>query len=433
MRLAILDEPRALFGAPGVVRLWLAGVGAGVMRWLDMLAFSLYAFAETHSPLVVALVAFARMLPLLLLGAFAATWAERFDRRRLLLGCFAAMALMYAGLGALSFAGLMNVPIAGLAAATTGLFWVFEIPVRRTMLAEAAGMRRVNTTMSLEMISAQTTRLLGPAIGGLLVGLSGLHGVFVLGALLLGSGVWLLAGLDRPPPRVAPVVRRSLLRDLADGLRYVRRQRLVAAVVVSTAFFNLWYMPYVSLAPVVAETGLHLTPGQIGIVMGAEGLGAIMGSLWIATLAPAAWYRLAYSLGAALMATGVLAFTLADGPVVAFIGLMVGGFGIAGFSTMQMTLVLTPTPAAMRVRAMGVVMVAIGTAPLGFLLAGALAEALGAAMALTVTATGGLIAMLACMTVWPELRRLEPVPVADQPAGLAGQTGVAPAGSSRVS
>jgi hypothetical protein len=76
---------------------------------------------------------------------------------------------------------------------------------------------------------------------------------------------------------------------------------------------------------------------------------------------------------------------------------------------MQMTLVLAATPRAMRVRVMGVVMVAIGSAPLGFLLGGALAEWLGPRLALALTSGAGLVAMLACMAIWPELRRLAPV------------------------
>lgn len=397
---------RAVLATPAVVRLWLAGVGAGVMRWLEILAYSLWVFAETGSPFIVTLTAFARMLPLLLLGALAGAVADRFDRRRLLLGMYLAMTGSAAALAATSALGGLTVPLVTAYSLLTGVFWTLEMPVRRTMLAEAAGMQRLNASMGLEMTTNQLMRLVGPAAGGLLMATAGITGAFVLGAGLYGSGALLLL-------RTAPSPRqpggRAVLAELAEGLAFVRRDRLVAGIVVSTALFNLWYLPYLSLGPLVADQSMGLGPTAIGLLMGAEGIGAVAGSLWVATLARPEWFRLCYSAGAAAIALGVLVLALTADPVISFIALVLGGFGIAGFSTMQMTLVLAATPRAMRVRVMGVVIVAIGTAPLGFLLGGGLAEWLGPRLALAATSGGGFLAMLACMAVWPELRQLRPV------------------------
>ena len=397
---------RAVLATPAAVRLWLAGVGAGVMRWLEILAYSLWVFAETGSPFIVTLTAFARMLPLLLLGAFAGTLADHFDRRRLLLGMYLAMTACAAAMAATSALGRLNVPLLTAYSLLTGVFWTLEMPVRRTMLAEAGGMARINATMGLEMTTNQLMRLVGPAAGGLLMATAGITGAFLLGALLYGSGAMLLAGAA-PAPRQPG--GRAVLAELLEGLAFVRRDRLVAGIVVSTAIFNLWYMPYLSLAPLVAERNMALGPTAIGLLMGAEGIGAVVGSLWIATLAPPKWFRLCYSAGAAAIALGVLLLALTAEPVVGFVALVLGGVGIAGFSTMQMTLVLAATPRVMRVRVMGVVIVAIGTAPIGFLLGGGLAEWLGPRLALATTSGGGFLAMLACMAVWPELRQVRAV------------------------
>lgn len=398
---------RAVLATPAVVRLWLAGVGAGVVRWLETLAYSLWVFAETGSPLLVTLTAFARMLPLLLLGAFAATLADRFDRRRLLLGMYLAMAGCSAGLGVLAATGLLTVPIVAAYSLLTGVFWTLEMPVRRTMLAEAAGMERINASMGLEMTTNQLMRLIGPAAGGMLMASTGITGVFALGALLYGSGVAMLAGTASSPP--SPRSGRNVLAELREGFAFVRRDPLVAGIVFSTAVFNLWYLPYLSLAPLVAEQTMRLGPTAIGMLMGAEGIGAVVGSIWVATIAKPEWFRLCYSGGAAVIALAVLVLAVTADPLTSALALVLGGFGIAGFSTMQMTLVLAATPRAMRVRAMGVVIVAIGSAPIGFLLGGALAEWLGPRLALGLMSGGGLVSMLLCMAIWPELRRLQPV------------------------
>jgi MFS family permease len=398
---------RGLLGAPAVGRLWLAGIGAGVMRWLEMLAYSLWVYAETRSPLAVTLTAFARMLPLLLLGAVAGALAERFDRRRLLCGWYVVLAAGSVVLALLAARGTLSVPIVVGFALITGVFWAFETPLRRTMLAEAAGMGRVNASMGLEMTTNQVTRLAGPLIGGWLVGASGIMGVFALGAALYGAGAALLFGLPGAAKQASGASHRNMLADLRDGFLFVRREPLVLAVVVSTALFNLWYMPYVSLAPVVAETTMHLSPGPIGVLVAAEGIGAIAGALWMATLARPQWFALAYALGGTAIAAAALLFALLADPVAGFVILIVGGIGVACFSTMQTTLMLVAAPADKRVRVMGLMMVAIGTAPVGFLLAGSLAELAGPRRALELIAAFGVLSMLACMFIWPELRRLK--------------------------
>ncbi len=399
---------RAVLATPAVVRLWLAGVGAGVMRWLEILAFSLWVFAQTGSPFLVTITAFARMLPLLLLGAVAGTVADRFDRRRLLIGMYLTMGASTACLALLGASDALTVPMVTLYALLTGIFWTMEMPVRRTMLAEAAGMERINASMGLEMTSNQLMRLVGPASGGLLMATTGITGVLALGAALYGSGALLLLGTSVGNVAPAPA-RRAILAELREGLAFVRRDPLVAGIVVSTALFNLWYLPYLSLAPLVAEQTMRLGPVAIGLLMGAEGIGAVAGSLWVATLARPEWFRLCYSAGGAAIALAVLVLAVVAEPVVSSVALILGGFGIAGFSTMQMTLVLAATPRAMRVRVMGAVMVAIGSAPLGFLLGGGLAEWLGPRLALGLTSGFGFVAMLTCMAIWPDLRRVQPV------------------------
>lgn len=403
MQRASLSALGEVLGSAAVLRLWLAGVGIGVMRWLEMLAFSLWVFAATGSPLLVTLIAFARMLPLLLLGAFAGAVADRLDRRRALMGAVALLALASLALALAAASGRLTVPLVAAFALASGVFWAFEMPVRRTMLAEAGGISRVNATMGLEMTAGQLTRLVGPLLGGGLLALGGIAGVFLLGALLYGAAAWLAWGLaPAEPPRAG---RPGAWAGLREGLACVRRQPVILAVVVSTALFNLWYLPYVALAPVVAATTMRLGPGPIGVIVAAEGIGAVLGALWIATLAPPAWFTLAYALGATAIGLAVLLFTATTSPALGFLLLLVGGFGTACFATMQSTLLLLAAPPAMRVRVMGVMTVAIGTAPLGFLLAGGLAEALGERAALALIAAFGIASMLGCMLAWPDLRR----------------------------
>ena len=143
----------AVLRLPAVRHLWLAGVGAGVMRWLEVLAFGLYALDATGSPLAVALTSFARFLPLLLLGAPAGALAERMEPGRLLVAAYLALAAAEALAGGAALLGGLRLWQVLLLAFVAGVFWCVEIPVRRTFMAEASGAEHATLTMGLEMLT----------------------------------------------------------------------------------------------------------------------------------------------------------------------------------------------------------------------------------------------------------------------------------------
>lgn len=395
--------------SPDVRALWLAGVGAGVTRWLGILAVGLFAFAETGSPLWVALAGFARFLPLLLLGAPLGVLAERVDRRRLLVAAYATLAVAEALAAVAALAGdgpalWWVLPLAFAA----GVFWCVEIPVRRTLLAEAGGAERVATTMGLEMVTTHLTRTLGPALGGALFAGTGMAGVFALGALLYLAGAVLVARTTpgpAPAPSPASASRPGLLADLLEGAAFIRADPRLLAIVVLTFVFNLWGLPYLALVPALAEGRLGLGPVGTGLLAAAEGAGAVAGSALVLAFARPAWFGPVFGLGCALFFAAEIAFALAPGPATAFAALLLAGLGMAGFSSMQTTLPVAVVPPALRVRVMGAILVSIGSAPLGFLLAGALGDRLGAGPAVGLMGALGLAATLLGIWRWPVVAR----------------------------
>lgn len=401
--LALAGRLTAL-AVPAARRLWLAGAGAGVMRWLEVLAFGLYALEAGGGALLVALTSFARFLPLLLLGAPAGAWAERLDRRRLLVAAFLLMAGAQGLAAAVAAMGAFRPAHALLLAALAGAFWCVEIPVRRAWLAEEGGQARVAATMGLEMLTTHLTRLLGPPLGGLLLTGAGMAGVLGLGALLHLAGAWLVARASPAEGPGAPA-RSGLRAGLREGLRLVRADARLRAVVALTVIFNLFGLPYLGLIPVLAVGRFGLGPAGAGLLAAGEGIGALLASLAILAWARPAWFGPVFGLGAALFFLGEVALALLPTATGAFLALVVAGLGMAGFSAMQATLPLAIVPSGMRVRVTGVVMVAIGSAPFGFLLAGALGERLGGAGGILALGATGLAATLAALWRWPALAR----------------------------
>jgi len=393
----------AVLRLPAVRHLWLAGVGAGVMRWLEVLAFGLYALDATGSPLAVALTSFARFLPLLLLGAPAGALAERMEPGRLLVAAYLALAAAEALAGGAALLGGLRLWQVLLLAFVAGVFWCVEIPVRRTFMAEAGGAERATLTMGLEMLTTHLTRLLGPALGGALIAGTGLGGVFALGVLLYLSGALLIARVPRVPAAAAG--RQSLAAALADGVRAVRRDPRLMALIVITLVFNLFGLPYLGLLPVFAARRLELGPLGTGLLATGEGVGALVGTLAILARPRPAWFGPVFGWGTALFFAAVTALGLTPAVAVAYPVLLVAGLGMAGFSIMQATLPLAVLPPGMRVRVAGVVMVAIGSAPLGFLLAGTLGDRLGGGPGITALGAVGLLATAAVLWRWPAMAR----------------------------
>jgi hypothetical protein len=290
-----------------------------------------------------------------------------------------------------------------LLAFAAGVFWCVEVPVRRTRLAEAGGSERVALTMGLEMLTTHLTRLLGPALGGALVAGTGLTGVFALGVVLYLSGALLIARVPRSPG--VTVGRESLAAGLADGIRAVRADPRLLALVVLTLVFNLFGLPYVGLLPVFAARRLNLGPLGTGLFATGDGIGALVGTVALLTRTSPAWFGPVFGWGTALFFAAVAVLGLAPAVAVAYPVLLVAGLGMAGFSIMQATLPLAVLPPGMRVRVTGVVMVAIGSAPLGFLLAGTLGDRLGGGPGITVLGLVGLSATAAVLWRWPVMAR----------------------------
>lgn len=394
----------ALFRRPDFLCLWLAGGFSGTIRWLETLAIGLYTFHETGSPFLATAMLFARTLPSMLVGAPIGALAARLDRKRLLTAGFAALTVAAAVLFALAHTGRLALWHVAVGAVLSGCAWAMDHPVRRTLLGEVAGNRRLAVAMSLDMATVHATRAIGPIAGGALLHWHGIAGVYALAVVLNGASCLNAARLRHRARRDTPSSTVRFTRVLSDGIAFARGNPQVLRVLAFTAIVNLFGFSYVSIAPVIGEQILGLDPVRVGLMMATEGLGALVGSLALATFVRPAWHRPVFSAGAAGFLTMVVLFSLSAWFAVSLPLLLLAGLGVAGFAAMQGTLLMHGAPPDMRSRVMGLLSLAIGAAPFGILLVGALSEWLGPARALTVTSLTGLTALAATAFVWPAAR-----------------------------
>ncbi|HWL70633.1 MAG TPA: MFS transporter [Geminicoccus sp.] len=400
----------ALLRDPEVLRLWGAGAVIQCARWLDILSFGVLVLEWTASPLAVALVLFVRMLPLLLFGSIAGTLADRLDRRRLLVIGLSAICVLLALGTWWSSDGEAHLPLAFGLAIAGGVLWSGELPMRRGLLAEAAGMDRVGTSMGLEQLTSNFTRMIGPATGGALVATLGFTGVLAAGFILHGLALLMILGVKPSSQAQAKATGPiRILGPLMEGWRYVRTTPILIGTVMVTAAMNLWGFPYMSLVPVIALEVMKLGPVGTGLLVSAEGAGAFIGSIAITLAAPPHWFRRIYSLGTLLFLAAVVLFGFTTTPWTAAACTALAGVGMACFGTMQMVLILQGAESHLRGRALGILVGAMGLAPFGFLQFGLAASWLDGSTAVVLVAGIGLVAVLACTLAWPTLLQNGPV------------------------
>jgi MFS family permease len=394
---------RTLFADQSYRRIWLAGALASTLRWGEMLAISLYVLHATGSASAVALVTFVRLAPMFALGLIWGVIAERFDRRRLLLGFLLLLAAASALLWALAASGALQLWHVVLGTFLVGVFFATEFPVRRTMVGEIAGPDRLGAVMSLEAGTSNAIRMLGPSLGGLIFQLQGLAGTYALSVVLYTVAALFVWRFSHPKAAAAPSA--SILATVREGLAHASTSRAIRATFAVTIIVNVFGFAYIALAPVVGERVLGLSASANGLLLSAEGLGALFGALAVGAFARKRDYGRIYLGSSFVFMAMVLLFALSRSTGLSLFALLISGVAIAGFASMQSTLTFLSAPPAMRARIMGLLTVCIGTGPLGMLHAGWLADGLGAAGAITTIASEGLIALGLAAWKWPELWR----------------------------
>jgi len=389
----------SLFSLPDFRRLWFIGFTVSVVRWLEMLALALFAYKLTGSALVVAVLTMLRLLPMALFGAFVGAAAERFDRRRVLVLVVATSLGVSLTLAILSSLDALAIWHLAVASFINGLAWVADNPVRRMMIGDSVGADRMGSALSIDTATNNGTRILGPMLSGLLLAGFGITGVFWLSvALYVPSLVAVLRiGMRRKSHDVQPP---SFVSSIREGLAWLRRDRRLLGVFVVTIIFNVFGWPSTSMVPVIGTDHLGLDSKGVGLLAATDGLGGLVGALFIAGRAPAASYGRIYAGAVGLYFVMVVCFAAAPIVSLAALALCLGGAFQALFAVTQATLVYQAAPVAMRARLMGVLSVCIGSGPIGFIYLGLLAETFTPRAATMALAAQGLLVMFLTRRYW---------------------------------
>ncbi|MEI7444292.1 MAG: MFS transporter [Burkholderiales bacterium] len=391
------DAP--LLRDPDFRRLWSAGLITYFVRWLEVLVFGVFTYERTGSAFAVAGMLMLRMVPLGLLGVPFGAWAARVPGRAGVVAMLGTLATTSTALLAAVAGDALEVWHVALACAIGGVVWAADNPLRRALVGELAGTRRMAKAMALDVGASNACKLAGPGAGGFLLAHGGMAGVLAVTLALYLVAIAMVLRI-RPRARPAAPPAAGVLAILADGANQVRAVPRLAAALWVTVVFNLFGWPVLSMVPVIGRDRLGLGPDGVGLLAGSDGLGTLIGALALAAVPRPPPQGRTYVAGCVAFFVAVGAFSAATHPVAAALLLFLSGLGQAAFAVMQATLTIGAVTPERRTQAMGLLTVAIGTAPLGFLALGALAERVGAPIAVGASCAAGLAVLALTRRLW---------------------------------
>jgi MFS family permease len=406
---------RDLFAMPGFLRLWAVGGCSNAMRWLEVLASALFTLEVTGSGLMVAIVSAARTLPMFCFGALAGVISDAVNRKHILVtGMFitATCSVSVALLGLLGLAQPWHVATAAL---VSGTVWATDMATRRRMVGEiaqspgagpaASGGGLVARSLALDTVTNSVARMIGPIVGGLAYQSLGLAGAFAISACFYLVSALLALGL-----RYSQATRKlSLARvpaDLGEGFSYARGQPIILGVLGITIAMNMFGFSYTALLAPLGRNVFHVAPVWVGVLAAGEPFGALTGGLFLARGNPPVSGRVLMVGGTLIFLVSMMLLPLSPWFALACAIMLAGGFGSAAFANMQTALIVLHAPGHIRSRLMGLLTVCIGTAPLGLLLIGALADRFGPTAALEIMGACGL-AVVSAVNLWWRQRGAE--------------------------
>jgi MFS family permease len=373
-------------------RLFISGQAISLIgTWMQNVAQAWLVYRLTHSELLLGTVWFCTQIPVFALGSLGGLASDRYSRWKLVILTQTLSLFQALGLALLTLSGRVQVWHVMVFAVMLGCINAFDMPARQSLIIHMTSKEDLLNAISLNSAMFNSARVIGPAIAGLVVAAVGEGICFLLNAVSFLAVIGSLLAMRLAP--FVPEVKDSPWSHLVDGFRYTWRHRQVRGVLWMMAASTIAGMPAVVLMPFFADDIFHRGSLGLGLLMGAMGVGAVIGTLVLAGSTKVCGLPrvIAYS-----AASSGVCFLLFASSAWFWVSLLI--MPLIGFSTMRQmasanTLIQSLIPDEYRGRIMALyAMTVVGLGPFGSLAAGAMAHRYGAR--LTVLA-GGLLYLAA--------------------------------------
>ena len=385
---------------------WIGQLAAVMGQNMQHIAMFWLVLELTGSPLLVGLTGLSNAVPGIVFSFLGGALADRTDRRRLLLLAQAAQAILYLGLGVIVALGLAEVWHAMAFAFFAGLSRAFDEPARQAYVPHLVPEEARPHALALAGTVWQFSRLVGPALAGVLIAAFGVGPTFAVAALGFAICLvllWLIQ-IEQPAPRPSG---RGIMSDLFEGVGFIRRNQLFYTLIGMTFFNSLFGMSYTVLLPVIARDILQVGSEGYGLLQTSSAVGALAGTLAVAWLADSGRRGRQAIAGATFFGLLIIAFAFSSWYPLSVAIILLMGLANQLYMTAVFTILQLHLPDELRGRVMGVYGLTWRLTPLGGTVGGTIAEFAGVQAAV---AFGGLMVAGMAVTValcLPRVRQIQ--------------------------
>ncbi|MGA9838174.1 MAG: MFS transporter [Gemmatimonadaceae bacterium] len=360
-------------------RLFFGGQSVSLIgTWITRTATAWLVYRLTGSAMLLGVVGFAGQIPTLILAPFTGVLVDRWNRQRILVATQILSMVQSLALAILALAGVITVAEVIALQLLQGIINAFDTPARQAFVVNMVEDRNdLPNAIALNSTMVNGSRIIGPSIGGLLIAGFGEGWCFMVDAISYLAVIASLFAmrLDRDVPGPFDT---HLLEELRDGFRYVSAFLPIRTVLLLLALVSTMGMPYTVLMPAVAREILHGGPHTYGFLLTASGMGAMVGALYLASRTSVVGLERAIAAAACTFGAGLIAFALSHTLWLSLLVLPIAGAGMMITMASTNTFLQTIVEERLRGRVMAFYAMAfLGTAPIGSLLAGIVADQWG--------------------------------------------------------
>jgi MFS family permease len=387
---------------------WLGSFASNIGTWMQNVTLGALAYELSKSATFVSLVTFAQLGPLLVLSIVGGALADMIDRKKLTVIAQSGQMIGAVVLGLVVLGDDPNRTAIVVTVLAIGICNALNAPAWVALLPSLVPKEHLPGAVSLNSTQMNASRVVGPAIAGLLFPSIGASGVFFINAATYVFAIGTLLAVTPPRP-VRDDSTLTGLRRLASGIAVLRRDALVRRIILGLFVFSLLCLPFIGQMPTIAEENLGLDVESLGygLLYACFGLGAVTGAVSIGTFLSNVNRRTIVLRGLAGFAASLATFGLLRSPVPAYGVVALLGFSYFATVTALNTILQVHLEDHIRGRVMSLWLMAFGgTVPLGLMIAGPIAEALSITF---VVLYGAAVAVL--LFLW--VRFLVPVATPD--------------------
>jgi MFS family permease len=389
-------------------RLFFAGQGISLIgSWMTQLATVWLVYHITNSALLLGVVGFTSQIPNFVLTPFGGVLVDRFSRHRILIFTQVLSMLQSLTLAVLALSNLINIEQILVLSFIQGVISAVDAPARQAFVTELIDRKEdLANAIAINSTMFNGARLIGPAIGGLLIAQVGEAYCFLIDGLSYIAVIIALLAMKFQPKQI-PAVHGNPLQRIKEGFVYAFRCPPIRAILLLSALVSLMGMQYTTLVPVFADKILQGNAQTLGFLMAASGVGAVFGGIYLVTRTTVVGLGKLIILGPALLGSGLITFSLSRFLPLSLLAMLLVGLGtilqIASGNTVLQTIVDDDK----RGRVMSLyTMSFLGIVPFGSLLGGAIADRIGAPTTLTIAGSACILGSIFFSRQLPALKKI---------------------------